>query len=57
MHELVSGWKQQRSTRHVDNSVAQQIRHGDVHIRLRDSDHHHRDANADRNRGGQQDGG
>jgi hypothetical protein len=39
------------------DSGAQQIRHGEVQIRLRDSDHHHRDANADRNRGGQQDGG
>jgi hypothetical protein len=30
------------------DSGAQQIRHGDVDIHLRDQDHHHHDANADR---------
>jgi hypothetical protein len=29
------------------DSGAQQIRHGDVDIHLRDQDHHHHDANAD----------
>jgi hypothetical protein len=38
------------------DSGAQQIRHGDQHIRLRGSDRDHLDANANHNRG-QQDGG
>jgi hypothetical protein len=33
------------------------IRHGDVDIRVRSSEHQHHDANANHTRGGQQDGG
>jgi hypothetical protein len=42
---------------HGYDSGAQPIRHGDLDIRLRGSEHQHYDANANHTRGGQQDGG
>jgi hypothetical protein len=39
------------------DSGAQPIRHGDLDIRLRSSEHEHHDVNANHTRGGQQDGG
>ncbi len=59
----LTAWERGRDTYHIRlsngyDSGAQQIRHGDLDIRIRGSDHHHRDANAGHYKTGvSQDGG